>query len=342
MASALQQNEIEHKPYVNILTWWGYLNLTPEQIKEAEKKCNVRISYDTYYSNRQFLNRFDNSKFSYDLIIFSQTILNTIQKKINLPQSKLYMASNEYLPTIKQHYMKEKLPHNVVYFLHSLTGFLYNKNLISINTKDSVKQIFAKAGNNIVVMIDDPVEANFLISLLLHNSQTLSMKKANQFTLSWDNFKKIIQSSNVIITNVLDHIIKLPNFAFAYQWSGDAVLEMQKQHNSKMKFLVHPKLSYVSTDLLAELNLNQSTQCVANTLSSQKYLDVLQKKTFYFSPYGIHSDIKNPFFKAIYKQFLQKLPNLPWIISVSMANFKKIERAWQIVKYRLQTQHETK
>lgn len=327
------------KPYVNILTWWGYLSATPNKIKQIEKRCGVNISYDTYYSNNEFVNRFENTEVNYDIIIFSQTVLDAVKDKINLPNSTLYKVSKDYNPTIRKHYQEEKLPHNVAFFMQSLTGFLYNPSVIQINKKDSVKEIFDKANKNIVVMIDDPVEANFLISLLLKRSNTLMMKKADQLSLTWNNFKSVVQNAHVIITNEPYHIIQLPNFAFAFQWSGDAIAIMEKSHG-KLKFLVHPKLSYISSDLLAELNVKKSTQCVAKALTSEPYLTELQNKTFYFSPYGNYSNIKNPYFKSIYIQTLHELPYLPWIVSVSMSDFMKIKNSWSIIQYKLQRQYE--
>lgn len=336
-----QYHHKSQKPYVNILTWWGYLDDAPNQLKKIEDKCHVNISYDNYYSNNQFIDRFQNSGVNYDIIIFSQTVLDAIKKKINLPGSHLYKISKKYSPIIRNHYKKENLPHNVVYFTLSLTGFLYNPNIIHLNKNDSVKEVFDKSNNNIVVMIDDPVEANFLMSLLLKQTSSLSMIKADELSLTWKNFKSLSQNTNVIVTNEPNHIIRLPNFAFAYQWSGDAIQEMRESHG-KLKFFVHPKLSYISSDLLAELNFNKNTACVAQALSGDRFLTKVQNRSFYFSPYEKHSKFENPYFKNIYNQTMHNLSKLPWILSVSMKNFKEIKNSWGLIKYKLKKENEDK
>jgi len=332
--SAQTTSEKNKKPYVNILTWWGYLDQSKPQIKQIETRCNVNISYDNFYSNEQFINRLYNTNVHYDIIIFSQTILDAVKNKINLPSSNLYLQSNQYYPLIRRHYLQDKLPHNVLYFMNSLTGFLYNPKVIKLNPEDSVYKIFHDAGSNIVVMIDDPIEANFLISLLINKNNPLSMKNADEIALTWNNFKNLVQNTQVIITNSPQHIIQLPNFAFAFQWSGDAIQLMQHSHG-RLKFLVHPALSYMSSDLLAELNTNKATQCVAMQLSGKRFLNNLQNRVEYFSPYMNDKVIRNKYFKKIYEDALKALPTLPWIISIPMENFKEINNSWEIIKYNL-------
>jgi hypothetical protein len=327
------------RPSVNILTWWGYLDSSKKQIHQIENTCRVRISHDDYYSNAEFLQRFKGFKSNYDIIIFSETILGSVEKSIARPKSKLYLLANSYYPVMKKHYLKNHFPHNIVYFEHALTGFLYNPGVIKIRPEDSIYEVFRNAKNNIVIMIDDPVEANFLISLLESKNERFSMKKADKTALSWSNFKKIIQHSHVVITNSLEHISQLPSFAFAFQWSGDAI-ELLKKSDGRLKFLVHPTLSYVSTDLLADLNERRATRCVARALGGEKFLTGLQNRTYYFSPYMNGKTIKDAYFKKIFDDTLKQLPSLPWITTVSMRNFKSIESSWSRIKYNLAAQYE--
>lgn len=329
-------------PTVNILTWWGYLDSTSNQLKEIEKKCHVKISYDNYYSNDQFLSRFQNKTSNYDIIIFSETLFSAVKNSINLPQSKLYKQTTYYYSAIKEHYKKSNLPHNVVYFVHSLTGFLYNKFIITPKPTDSIFTIFQKAGEHIVVMIDDPVEANFLISQLITkktNPDNLNLVKNGYIYLTWKNFKILFQKTHVIITNSPQHIISLPNFAFTFQWSGDAIRLMQ-QNPKKLAFLLHPQASYISTDLLAELNIKQSTTCVAEALSSKNFIDTIQNDSFYFSPYLDCKNIKFIYFKNLCQQMKIDIVNMPWITDVSNKNFKKVENTWDYIKFNLAEKNE--
>lgn len=318
---------------VNILTWWGYLDQTPNEIQKIEKKCNAHISYDTYYSNDEFLDRFKKHDARYDVIIFSQTILNSVKNKIALPNSKLYLQANGYENTIRKEYFSEKLPHNIVYFVLSMTGFLYNPSVIDITPSESIDTIFKKAGNNIIVMIDDPVEANFLIGLMQKNNQeSASAPSVKNISLTWKNFKKLFQKTRVIITNSPEKIINLPNFAFAFQWSGDSISIMGGAHKN-LKFLIHPKLSYISLDLLAELNTRQPTICVAHALSSPEFLNSLQEKSFYFSPY-FPKPSDNVDFQNLYDQVSKQLPILSWLASPNDQDLNKLKKNWDYIRFK--------
>lgn len=320
----------EDKPYTNILTWWGYLDNVPkEMISEIEKKCNTTISYDTYYSNDDFTKRFKDSK--YDVVIFSDTIYKTIDKKIDIKNSKLYTQSVRYNKTIKNQYDKSKFDHNVVYFVHSLTGFLYNPDVIKISDKEDLKKIFKDVGDNVVVMIDDPLEANILMGLLLKDdTKYFSNFAQNENYLTLENFKNIFQNSHFIITNTPEKASSSKDFAFAFQWSGDA-MSLMKESNNHLKFLVHPKLSYVSTDLLAELNTEKTTTCISRELSSKKFLSYLQNKTHYLSPYGDNSSISDPEFKNFHSKIFKILPFLPWISPLSQEKLRELKKSWELI-----------
>ncbi len=133
------QNKI---PTVNILTWWGYLDY-PEVVSDIEKKCNVKVSYDEYYSSSEFLRR--ERQENYDIVIFSGTIYDLVKANIGLKKSNLWRQSLNYNPIIRKHYLHSDFTPNVVYFLHSLTGFLWNPNVIDIYKNDSIFEIFKKA-----------------------------------------------------------------------------------------------------------------------------------------------------------------------------------------------------
>lgn len=319
-----------NKPTVNVLTWWGYLNY-PEIKNEIEKKCNVNISYDEYYSNDEFLQRFSKEHNNYDITIFSYTIYNLIKDKIALKHSDLWKNSLQYNPIIKQHYDQGKFPPNVVFFQHSLTGFLWNPAIINISPSDQIFSIFNKAKTNLVVMIDDPVEATNLMKLGFRE-QNKNISDSNILTIN--NFKQLTQNSKVYITNGDNNIYNKPNFAFAYSWSGDAIAIITNSKNND-QFLIHPKLSYITADFLAVLNNKPEVNCVAKVLSSSEILNFIQNKDYYFSPYINENNIPKSKFRNIYLDFLKKLPELTWITPASSQYFDMLYKTWESVKVNL-------
>jgi hypothetical protein len=159
----------QKKPTVNILTWWGYLD-QPELIKKIEKKCDAQISVDQYFSNSEFLRRYHEQKSSYDIIIFASTIFEIIRSDIpNLPKSPLWKQSNQYNRYIKQHYLKANYPRNVIYFAHSISGFLLNPKTIKLSGNESLETIFNKANGKKIVLMDDSAEINKLLNMANDN-----------------------------------------------------------------------------------------------------------------------------------------------------------------------------
>lgn len=315
---------------VNILTWWGYLNY-PELIARTEQKCNVTISFDQYYSNEEFLRRWDGQKDYYDVIIFSDTIYSIVKKKIPVfKDSELWKYANSYNPIIKKHYFAANYPKNIVYFIHALTGFLWNPKNISLSRTDTILEMFKKSNNKLVVIIDDPVESMKLIEAGLFNHQSVPISSI----LTSGNFRKMVQNTKVYITNNYGQIYKKSNFAFSFGWSGAAVNDLieSKEH---YEFLIHPKLSYVTSDLIAQTSKKSGAQCVADFLSRKSTHLSLQEKYFYFSPYTDFTVTNNSLSKRLYQQFLLSLPNLRWIDSVNEDDFEALNRSWQLIKISL-------
>jgi hypothetical protein len=321
---------------VNILAWFGYISDDDQYIKAIEKECNTKIFYDQYYSGDEFLDRFQQNREDYNIIIFPETIFKLISADISNKNSDLYQNARHYNPIIYNHYTHQKFPHNVVFFNHALMGFLYNKSVINLTEGDTIYSMLHKAGNNTVVMIDDAVETEFLLSLGIRQATESKAKFGgnNSLTpLKLNNFKKLYQGSSVIITNSFQKISTTPSFAFAFQWSGDAFNFLQ--HAPNLTFFVHPKLSYVSSDLLANLDNKRPTVCVANALASRVFLAHMQDKIYYFSPYGDKPSKKDAMFTSFYNTWMHDLPTLPWIDSVTKARFAQLQREWNLIKLQL-------
>ena len=148
--------------------------------------------------------------------------------------------------------------------------------------------------------------------------------------MTLDNFKQLVQQSKVYITNDYTQLYKSKDFAF-FTWSVEAFVNL-KGDSGKYEFLVHSKLSYVSTYLLANLNNSPKAICAAKMLTGEEVTSLLQNKDGYFSPYGDDKNVNNPILKKTYKQFLTNLPKLSCITSVSHDEFNPLDSVWDIVR----------
>ena len=319
---------------VNVLVWFGYLN-SPWISKMVKDDCNVDLSYDEFNSNSDFLRRLKAQNSNYDIIIFSDTVFSAVNHNIALNKSDLWKQSFGYNKYIRQEYIKSKFPKNVVYFMQSLTGFDWNPDTISLSSNDSISTIFRKAKTNSVIMIDDPEEVEMLLQLSNANMEASGNASKETFTL--DNFKKLTQNAKIYISNQSNQIFNRKDFAFAYQWSGASLFE--RNANITHRFLIEPQLSYVSSDLLANLNNKPSTVCVAKLLSSKEFLSRLQNESYYFSPYGDIGHVPPGEYRDMYTQFLKELPHLKWIKSYSLSDFESIDQKWKLIKVQLQNEN---
>ncbi len=318
------------EPTVNILTWWGYLDY-PDMIQSAEKACHAKISFDEYYSNDEFLRRWQSQKDSYDIIIFSDTIYNIIKDKIpKFDSDKLWMNSLSYNPIVRKHYYRKKYPHNVVYFLQSLTGFVWNPAVINISEKDSIQDIFKKAGQNDVVIMDDSLEPFKLVESTLGSN----LKGYDIDEFNFDNFKKLISKSNVYIANNNIQVYDSKKFAFSFNWSGDSI-EILKKSKGKYRFFIHPGLSYISADLLARTSNTESAVCVSRFITSKEYSIDLQDRTYYFSPYNDVIPARDNLFQSIYKTYIRLLRSLGWLDYLNKNDFNQVNKNWQLIKISL-------
>lgn len=327
------------EPWVNVLTWWGYLD-DPRIKQEVQNQCHVNLSYDEYYTNEQFLNMYNKQHQNYDILIFSNLLYGGMEGKIADNQSNLWQVSNNYYPYFKQYYLSHGYAHNVVFFTHAMMGFLYNPNVIQIAPDQNIFNIFKNAGDNYVILVDDPAEARNLLSLGYRTSgqewPPSTYDKQGMANLTYDNLIRVTQNSKVFITNDFNQIYKLPNFAFSFMWSGDALLSVQ-QSGKPYKFVLHPNLSYVCTDLLAQIKETPAASCVANVLTGQKVMGVVEQSSYYFTPYFVNT-VNTPDFNRLYQQTKQILPKLSWIQPLTLSQFNQYDKQWEQVKIDLNAQ----
>ncbi len=304
-------------PEVNILTWWGYL-VSPWVQETIMKKCHVKISYDEYYTNDDFMRRFHQYKDLYDILIFPNMDYLAVKNEIINNNSNIYKNSNAYEKYIRRSYNQANYPHNITYFLISVNGFLYNPNTISLSKKDTISQVFEKAKSKIVILSEEPI---YVFSLLNLNVDKTSPHKA------FSKFSALTKGSKIIVTNTISNAYSDPQFAFAYTWPGISIYAIETKYKN-FRFLIHPKFSLVSADLLAALNNRKSTECVANVMSSKEFLSKMQNDALYFSPYGDSNQISDKLLKQVHNEFFYLLPKLKWFTSISEKKYNELSRAW--------------
>ena len=209
-------------------------------------------------------------------------------------------VSKHYHHQIKKRYDQIQLPSNIVFFTHSYTGFLWNPKNITLHKEMSLFEMFQKAKNHKVVLIDDPVEIELL-------SQKSNGNQAERLSFTPVDFQRLIQKSSLLITDSdFSQLFLQQDFSFSYIWSGEA-LDFLKKHPT-FHFTIHDNLSFISTDLLALLNNDPKARCVAEYMASKEFLTYLQNTSNYFSPFGNYEDIQDLKSRSLHKKFHKQLP----------------------------------
>lgn len=301
---------------INVLTWWGYLS-DKKIVDAVESTCNVKLSVDEYYSNPDFLRRLNNQNSTYDLLIFSNTVYGLVKDQIKDKGIPLSGLVDQYDPLIRKKFRNSKKPKNIGLFVLSYSGFLWNTKQIQLNETDKIENIFDKAKNKTIALIDDHVEVNRLLNAGgVGNGSALK------------RIQSLSKSKKTLVTNTSDALLNKDDFAFSFTWSGDAI---KKEHDSKgkFKFLLHPKLSHVSYDLLASVSKNKSAACVAKYIGGKKFLSSIEDETFYVSPYYR----KNP--PSELKKLRGRIGDLHWLESSDPQTYKTQASEWKLVKLKL-------
>lgn len=280
------------KKAVNILTRYNYLD-SPEINSLVKNKCGVEISSDEYSGDAECFRRMNKAVGlrAYDIIIFPEEIYDLIKQQIKVKNSKLSEVAKKYNSHIKDSYLSCNYPNNVVYFMLSISGFIWDPKIVQISATDSTSSMFSKTKNNIVLLLS----SHTALCNLIDDDKKLPRGSYVE------NFEKIIQDADVYIDEHTNKLYGKNNFAFAFQRSGAIVSAVNSSKNKSLSFLVHPKYSYVQPDLMTELNNKPETQCVARVLASKQALDIVQKKTYYLSPYSTYKSVDDPVFQSIYK-----------------------------------------
>ena len=299
-------NASSPKGTVNILTRQMYLE-SPEIASIVRDKCGVEISYDEHCSDVECSRIISTSRdfYNYDIIIFPSDMYEIIKGKIKVGYSDLNKVSKKYSADVRSHYLSYGYQDNVAYFALSLSGFVWNPAVIELSEKDSAYLMFKKAKNNTVFLTSNPTAVQNLID----NNQNLPYDSLVGF------FNKIIQDADVYIADGYNgsKLYDKDQFAFAFQRSGDAVYVIVNSKNKNLTFLVHPKYSFIVSDMIAELNTRPETLCAARVLASKEVLDIVQKETYCLSPYGTYKLVDEPVFQKVYKPLFDGTHKARWL-----------------------------
>lgn len=313
-----------NRPTVNALAFFGFLD-DPQISKLIEDKCNVNFSHDSYPTNAEFLNIFNSDKNNYDVIIFSNLIYGSIKNRLPKFKSNLWEVSNNYYPYFKNYYLTHNYTHNTAFFTHAMVGFMYNPSVIQISPSDTIFDIFRKAKNNDVILVDDSGEIGNMLSVAYN--QKFNTNK--QTKLTYDNLKKLTQGTHVYITSEFNKVYDSKKFAFAYIWSGDALLYIQKSHKP-YKFMMPEPATSICTDLLVQMKDTPQAKCVADALASPELLKYFENDSYYFSPY-FKNNVKSKLYTDIYNDVKQNINK--YIMIEPVYDFDKYyNQQWQKVK----------
>ncbi len=314
-------------PQVNVLTWWGYL-VNPWVHQMIKDKCHVNISYDEYYSNDEFLRRFSENKNNYNILIFQDSDYGIIKNDIKLNNSGLYLYSKNYQTDVRKHYDMQHYEHNIADFVMEYNALLWNPKQISITNSDTISQIFSKAKSKTVVFSDDP---QLVYYLLYKQYDAVSSDQA------LSDFAHLTKDTKLAITDEYSSMYGRPDFALAYSWSGIDDYAIDSDYK-EYKIMINPHYSFVSSDLVAQLDNNPNTACVANVMASKEFLTNMQNDALCFSPYGDSDHITDKIFLKEHQRFFAFLPKLTWLGSMNYSDYAKMNQSWKYFKLKLLSQ----
>ncbi len=304
---------------ITALSWWNYLDKT--WVKEAVMKdCKVKLAVQSYKDANEFNRSFELK--DYDIAIFESTQLDSIENSEEASKiSTLYKLSSNYFPALKQIFNDHIKVNNLAFFYISNTVFLYNPKNIALNSNDTITSIINKLNankkNDAFILLDDPITINQII------------KSEKNDTMNTQSFKKIFNYNNLVISNDYNNYEQLGVFI---TWSGEANYHKKKAEKNgvELKIITIPSYSYITADIIAQLNSSKQASCVASLIASKDFMERLQSETYYYSPYMTFSNIQDSTYKEMYHQFFDMMQNkkLKWLLPTK-DELSTIQSSWE-------------
>ncbi|RDB37338.1 MAG: hypothetical protein DCC88_00660 [Spirobacillus cienkowskii] len=302
---------------VSIISWWNYLK--ENEIAILERECSVKISLDEYYSSKEFLRKV--KKFDYSVAIFGNALYDLVESKIENTANIFRSSINQYHPNVAKAFKKQKYSKKTAIGNITTSGFLFNANTVYLNETDSINKIFAKAKGKNVAIMDEPLEALKLVSQYNNNGE-IDVSEASIIA-----FQNLVSETQTIIADDILHVVKDKKFAFAYSWSGIAFKRFFDYPDLNLKFILHPQVSYYTYDLIAPLNNNKDTFCVAKKLAEKNIIDIFVNRQHYYSPYGMPTKV-NAMMEGYHNDFIETFPQFK-LLEVNNKNQIKIINLWE-------------
>ena len=314
----IQANDYTKKQ-VALLSWWDYI---PANIKtELETACNTNIVLQEYYSNSEFFRRLDST--NWDVVIYSDNVYAKFRKKVPVSEFRLAdHAKKKYVEAIKR--VANQFDHDTGLFQLSITGFLYNPKTFSISKSDSIVDIFKRAKERTVLILDEHAEAFDLL-----RQAGLVNKSRNEAEIY--KIKELMSGTYPIFSTTLGRIDLVDNFAFAYTWAGEAYT-LKKKHRPDLKFVIHPTVSHFSNDLVTSISTDDISTCVAKKLISKDILRKVSENSLYHSPYEEYIDVGDEEINKEFAAFYNDMHAVRLPLVMKHGYFDRQQKHWDILK----------
>lgn len=326
---------------VNILTWENMFDSSPSintKLKKIEQLCNAKIYFDNYTNNTDFLEQLQRHNYNYDIVVAPNTFLNLITDYIPKAHNPgLKKATESYNTYIKSHFKSIALPSNTAYFVQSLTGLLINSEKLDAKNITDILSLTQLLDNDMILLVlDDPVEISAIIERSRSHNHRVNTN-SEQIIKNIQDFSKATENKNVTIVNFYNDRMSKNNFAAAISWSGDALVDLNRlnKRSNQYKFITPINLSFISSDLLVQLNRKTVTDCVMNNISDKDFLNELAYQTNYFSPFIGYDSLmlKQTNYYDMQMIYLDYLPHANWLDSINNTNFEKVQYEWEKYKF---------
>lgn len=320
-----EHDPADEKPAVNMLVPSDYF--ADGAIKKyVEQTVGVNVYCDVYNSCEEFLHRWAKEKNNYHIIIFPHVLHEILRKDLDDCTVNITGLTKDYLPYLQREYLRKKYTSNVVYFSHFVAGVLYDDSALTVTQSDALDVIFKKIDNKRVAISNEPID---VCEWMCRGAGGPNISKYMLF--SADNFLSMVQNAQVFITHNCYRLYHKVPFVCALTQSDYGML-CQRQ-NPHFKFIVHDKLSYLESYLLAVVDDRPYLSDVAVALTNKNVGDMLQ------SLYGAFAANFQKYEKAdVQLEYLRQyveahLDGLTWVDPVDFSTLRQLQYRWKMTRF---------
>jgi hypothetical protein len=332
----LHSLETKQDSTTTVLSWWGYLN-DATKIQQINLTCNTDIQVTEYF-NVDELKLMAQEK-PFDLYIYPWGYHMNIEQYFSDEGPRINEFVEGYHNSIKQHYLKSKMPTDTVFFQHAVRMFVYNKKYVEGIDQLIPEDILELSNQGRVYLMDEIKQLDWLIKqfkkgtpqdnwVMLYRQirARQSWHQANNIGLRFSNFAPSYLDEGLILGFLDSGEILNPNI----DWNAISKGNIQKH----LDFGIHPSLSQITSDVLAIKSYNSSDLCVAREMASRRFLKWVSEENYYFSPFEEGVDNIPEQFKHLAHEFYEQAHELAWIDDDLFTDppSPQAERIWGIIK----------